>query len=94
MLLFQWNALRVTDRVMVHDDLAPLLELRTGSVELVQTRQPGANEIAIRLDDPTSAIVLPRRHAVHLLPIDPDLDCWRCDAIATSPSGADRRTPA
>jgi len=94
MLLFQWNALRKGDRVIVHDDLDPLFELRTGTVEIVQTQQPGANEIAVRLDDPVSDIVLPRRHAVHLLPIDQAFACWRCDAIAASPTDAEPRTAA
>jgi hypothetical protein len=31
----------------------------------------------------------PRRHAVHLLPIDPGFPCWRCDAMAASPTDAD-----
>jgi hypothetical protein len=90
MLLFQWNALRAGDRVMVHDDHDPELELHEGAVRLVQTRQPGANEIGIRLDDPASEMLRPRRHAVHLLPIDPGFPCWRCDAIAASPTDADR----
>jgi hypothetical protein len=88
MLLFQWNALRIGERVQVHDDLDPLFELRAGTVELVQTRQAGANEIAVRLEDSASAIVLPRRHAVHLLPVDRALPCWRCDAMG---GGNDRR---
>lgn len=89
MLLFQWNALRVGDRVMVHDDHDPELELHEGAVRLVQTRQRGANEIGIRLDDPASEMLRPRRHAVHLLPIDPGFPCWRCDAIAASPADVD-----
>ena len=94
MLPFQWNALRVGDRVMVHDDLDPSFQLRTGSVALVQTRQPGTNEIAVRLDEPASGIVLPRRHAVHLLPVDRSLACWRCDATRARPTDADRRSAA
>lgn len=90
MLLFQWNALRVGDRVIVHDDHDPGLARHEGTVRLVQTRQSGANEIGIRLDDPARDMVRPRRHAVHLLPIDPELPCWRCGAIAGSPTDADR----
>lgn len=89
MLLFQWNALRAGDRVMVHDDREPGLELHEGAVRLIQTRQPGANEIYIRLDDPASEMLRPRRHAVHLLPVDPGFPCWRCDAIAPSTTDAD-----
>ena len=89
MLLFQWNALRAGDRVMVHDDHDPELELHGGAVRLVQTRQPGANEISIRLDGPASEMLRTRRQAVHLLPIGPGFPCWRCDAIAASPTDAD-----
>ena len=89
MLLFQRNALRADDCVMVHDDHDPELELHEGAVRLVQTQQPGANEVGVRLDDPASELLRPRRHAVHLLPIDPGLPCRRCDAIAASPPDAD-----
>jgi hypothetical protein len=79
MLVFQWNALRVGDRVMVHDDLDPGFGLCEGGVTLVQTRQPGTNEIGIRLDGRATELLRPRRHAVHLLPIDTGFPCWRCD---------------
>ena len=94
MLLFQWNALRVGDRVMVHDDRDPVFELHEGAVRIVQTRQPGANEVGVRLDDPASGIVRPRRHAVHLLPTDRRFPCWRCDTIAAGPADADRGAAA
>ena len=94
MLLFQWNALRAGDRVMVHDDHDPELELHEGAVRLVPTRQPGANEIGVRLDDPASEVLRPRRHAVHMLPIDPGFPCWRCDEIAASTPDVDRRANA
>jgi hypothetical protein len=94
MLPFQWSALRLGDRVMVHDDLDPSFQLRAGIVARVRTRQPGVDEIAIRLDEPASAIVWPRRHSVHLLPIDQDVACWRCDMFAAGPTGVDRRTAA
>ena len=85
MLEFQWNALRVGDRVVVHDDLDPHLTAHDATVELVQTRSPAANEVAVRLDDRPTVILRPRRHAVHLVPIDRRSDCWRCLA-----SSADR----
>jgi hypothetical protein len=84
MLLFEWNALRVGERVAVHDDASPDLELREGTVRLIQTRAGSSNEVAIRLDAGSST-VLPRRHAVHLLPLDPRTTCWRCGA-ATAPT--------
>ena len=37
-----WDVLRIGERVMVHDDLDPLFEVRTGTVELAQTRRAGA----------------------------------------------------
>lgn len=79
---FQWNALRVGDRVMVHDDLDLDLELHEGAVNVVRTREREANEIGIRLDDSPAGIVRPRRHAVHLVPIDPRSPCWRCEVRA------------
>lgn len=94
MLLFQWNALRAGDRVAVHDDHDPELGLHEGAVRLVQTRQPGANEIGVRLDDSAFHVLRPRRHAVHMLPIDPGSPCWRCDAIAAGTAGAGLRADA
>ena len=94
MLVFQWNALRVGDRVMVHDDLDPGLGLDDGAVRLVQTRQHGANEIGIRLDEGASELLRPRRHAVHLLPIDTRFPCWRCDDVADSSTDGDHAVAA
>jgi len=81
MLPFQWNALRVGDRVSVHDDHAPGLDIHEGVVAIVQTRRGGANEVSIRIET-TDRVVRPRRHAVHQLPLDRRFWCWRCDAIA------------
>ena len=91
MLTFQWNALRVGDRVMVHDDLDPDLELHHGVVRLVQTRPSAQNEIAIRFDDRPSVLLRPWRHAVHLMPIDTRSSCWRCAAMADDPIDDDDR---
>ena len=89
MLAFQWNALRAGDRVMMHDDLDRDLTLREGVVELVQPRHRGENDIGIRIDH-HERIVRPRRHAVHLSPIDRRSSCWRCDTIAARPAGETR----
>jgi hypothetical protein len=89
MFVFQWNALRVGDRVNVHDDLDPALTRHEGVVKLVETRQRAANEISVRLDDGGSGMLRPRRHAVHLLPMDARFPCWRCDAVAASRIGVD-----
>jgi hypothetical protein len=81
----QWNGLRPGDRVEVHDDDDPGLALAGGTVELVQTA-PGGNDLAIRIrpDGRSSRVVRPRRLAVHLLPHDPDEDCWRCRIAAAA----------
>jgi hypothetical protein len=89
MLVFQWNALRVGDRVLVHDDLDDAFGLHPGVVGVVRTRRPEVNEIGIRLDDRASGMLRPRRHAVHLVPNDARFPCWRCDAIAGGSTGPD-----
>jgi hypothetical protein len=81
MLRFQWNSLRTGEHVMVHDDLDPGLALREGVVKLVETRPWDTNDVAIRVDHNSPVVVRPRRHAVHLLPLD-ERSCRRCDAIA------------
>jgi hypothetical protein len=83
MFIFQWNALRVGDRVMVHDDLDAGLTLHGGIVQQVDTRPHGANGVGIRLDGADSRVLRPRRHAVHLLPDDRRFSCWRCDTTTT-----------
>jgi len=80
MLRLEWNALRPGDHVVVHDDADAELPLHPGVVTIVQP-VAGSNDIAIRVtrfggDD---VVVRPRRHAVHLLPIDEP--CWRCDLV-------------
>jgi hypothetical protein len=94
MLEFQWNALRVGDRVAVHDDLDPGLGLHRGVVEIVWTQRPNANEVGIRLDGQESGMLRPWRHAVHLLPIDAQDSCWRCEATADAPIDASRAVAA
>ena len=82
MFEFQWNALRTGDRVAVHDDLNAGFELSHGIVHIVETRSHAVNDVAIRLDNPAAAVQHPRRHAVHLLPLDDRPPCWRCEASA------------
>ena len=81
MLRFQWNALRPGDRVLVHDDLAVGLDLNEGLVKLVETRSSRTNDVGIRLNA-TGKMLRPRHHAVHMLPLDRRISCWRCDTIA------------
>jgi hypothetical protein len=83
MLEFQWNALRVGDRVSVHDDRDADLASHDAIVTLVQTRRSGENDVGMRRTDRPSTVERPRRQAVHLLPLDPRFPCWRCDAGAS-----------
>ena len=66
---------------MVHDDLDPELTLHEGIVKLVESGRWYTNDVAIVIDHHIPALVRPRRHAVHLLPLDRRC-CWRCEAIA------------
>ena len=78
MFEFQWNALRVGDRVAVHNDHDTGFELAGGVVHIVESRQRAANMVGIRLDDGHALVQHPRRHAVHLLPLNDRPSCWRC----------------
>lgn len=78
MFRFQWNALRVGDSVMVHDDLAIASRLAAGTVTDVQTRADN-NDLSIRLSGGAHELLRPRRAAVHLVPFGSDEACWRCD---------------
>ena len=93
MLKFQWNSLRTGDAVMVHDDLDPGLELHEGTVKLAETGRWYTNDVAIQIDHDGPVVVHPRRHAVHLLPLD-RRSCWRCDAIAAQVANRDAQRPA
>jgi hypothetical protein len=78
MLTFQWNSLRVGDRVIVHDDELPGLPLQPGVVADIQTHRR-CRDVAVRIVTPgVSHVCRPRRQAVHLAPLDPDDVCWRC----------------
>ena len=78
MQVFQWNALRVGDRVLVHDDRRKELDLRDGVVTIVQTYPHRVNDVAIRLDDDRGLVTHPRRQAVHADRDDARRGCWRC----------------
>lgn len=86
---FQWNALRVGDRVIVHDvsdsDLRPV----TGVVVIVDCSvgsDYGTNDLGVRIGEVgcPSRVVRPTRLSVHLDPIDDADNCWRCQALAAS----------
>jgi fermentation-respiration switch protein FrsA (DUF1100 family) len=82
MVRLEWNALRVGDKVLVHDPTDPAIQLRPGVVAMVQTVK-GSNDIGVSVarESDRSGVLRPRRLAVHLDPLDPAEECWRCDAI-------------
>jgi hypothetical protein len=76
-LTFEWNALRSGDHVWVHDDAS--LSLLDGVVVLVLVgNRNGGVAVRVSRAEVGSVVVRPRRHAVHLSPIDPNESCWRC----------------
>jgi hypothetical protein len=85
MLKFEWNALRVGNKVLMHDPQDKGMRLLHGVVAIVDT-VAGSNELAIRVTvkGEESNVLRPRRLTVHLDPRDPSDECWRCDDIATA----------
>jgi hypothetical protein len=78
----EWNALRVGDKVVVHDSSDRAMRLLPGTVALVETVS-GPNDIAVRVA-PTGelpSVLRPSRLEVHLDPFDATERCWRCDII-------------
>jgi hypothetical protein len=87
MFEFQWNGLRVGDRVAVHNDRDDGFELTEGIVHIIEAHPHETNVVAIRVDDGETPVQHPRRHAVHLLPLHGRPPCWRCavnSAVAES----------
>jgi hypothetical protein len=82
MMRLEWNALRVGDKVVVHDPTDPAMPLLAGIVALVQPMS-GPNDIGVRVASTSDrlSVLWPRRLAVHLDPLDPAEECWRCEAI-------------
>ena len=82
MLALEWNALRVGDRVLVHDTMNVIGDLAPGAVVMVSL-QDGSNGVGIRITsaggDPS--IVWPSRLTVHHDPHDPLEPCWRCQTV-------------
>ena len=81
MLKFQWNALRVGDKVFIHDSTDPGMGLIAGVVSVVESAR-GSNDLGIRVqgDRPDPVVLRPTRLTVHLEPLDPIRSCWRCEA--------------
>jgi len=83
MLKFDWNALRIADKVLVHDSRHADLALTSGVVAMVDTHTGGSG-VGIRVADTTGnrVILWPSYLAVHRDPRDPAEPCWRCQALA------------
>jgi hypothetical protein len=79
MIRIEWNALRVGDHVLVHDDADHDMPLNPGQVTMLKTA-PGSNDVTIRISPTGGAttVVNPPRLAVHRDGFDRAEDCWRC----------------
>ena len=81
MLTFEWDALRIGDRVAVHDIAGHQSSLLAGTVAMVERKRPGrrANGVGIRVDSGEGPrIIWPSHFAAHLGPPVAAADCWRC----------------
>jgi hypothetical protein len=85
-LKFDWNALRVGDRVVVHESWDTAVPLLTGTVAMVAMKRSkrGTNGVGIHVvaDGGGHRVVWPPYLAAHHDPPDPTEDCWRCEALA------------
>ena len=81
MLRFEWNGLRIGERVLLHD-WAGDLALHPGRVAFVDAHR-GWNSVGIRLpsSDGASIVVWPSSGAVHRDPRDVAEPCWQCHAL-------------
>jgi hypothetical protein len=79
---FEWNALRVGDKVMVHDPGSIAMALVSGVVAAFNTLK-GSNSVGIRIaaTEGGAVIICPPRQAVHLPASDPTESCWRCETL-------------
>jgi hypothetical protein len=80
---FEWNALRVGDEVLVHDQSTAAMALVPGVVTAFNTLK-GSNSVGIRIAAPEgdgAVIICPPRQAVHLSPFYPPEPCWRCQGL-------------
>ncbi len=94
MIRVEWNALRVGQHVLVHDETDASWALVQGCVTMVQDA-PGSNDVAIRIPSARgpSRVVHPRRLVVHPEQLDPEARCWRCEALADEALRQRRRAP-
>ena len=89
MLKFEWNALRMDDRVLVHDPGRADMALTAGVVVMLEThRNVNGLGIAITATGGARKVLWPSHLAVHHDPRDLAEPCWRCQEFADV---ADRR---
>jgi hypothetical protein len=91
-LRFEWNALRIGHKVLLHDWASADFTLTPGVVASVDT-QKGLNRVGIRLpaSNGERMILWPSSHAVHRDPLDLAEPCWQCQELAESTGQAQRR---
>jgi hypothetical protein len=79
-LKFDWNALRIGDRVLVHDADSPRLTLLPGVVTVIDARK-GAKRAGVRFTGPDDqrGIRWPSHTTMHRDPRGATDHCWRCD---------------
>jgi hypothetical protein len=83
------HALRIGDKVLVHDWGSVELALDPGVVVMVETHK-GANGVGIRVASGggETVILWPSYRPVHSDPRDPTETCWQCQSLAERPRTA------
>ena len=82
-LRFEWNGLRIGDKVLLHDWASADLALCPAVVAFVDTHRD-MNGVGIRLipNDDERRVLWPSSGAVHRDPRDPTEPCLLCQALA------------
>ena len=94
MLKFDWNSLRIGDRVLVHDSEGAQLTLRPGVVAMIDARK-GAKRAGVRFtgSDEQLGIRWPSYRTMHRDPRASNDQCWRCDEAVDAPSDTNPQVP-
>ena len=79
---FDWDTLRLTDAVFVHDVTDAATPAMAGTVASVTVRARRSNEVGIRMDGGDHLVVWPSTLAVHRHATDDGGSCWRCNQLA------------
>lgn len=81
MLRFEWNALRVGDRVLVHDATKASSTIAPRTVAMINM-QRGSNGVGIRISrDGVGHVLWPSPLVVHHDPPGSDQPCWQCQTV-------------